>query len=411
MSRRYGLMLILLALIWGSSFMFIKIAVRELDPATLILGRLALAAVTLGVVVPLLVGTRTTVHELRRHWRALAVVGLLNTALPFWLLSWGETRIDSGLASILQASVPIFNALLAFLFFHDQRVTNRMLAGVAVGSWAWRCSSVRSRRRRCSARWRSSGWRRATRSAGCLTRQYLSDTQPHVVAFGTAAIAAVAVLPFGVAAAPSTMPGWDTLASVAVLGILGTAVAYLLFFTIIAGAGAAYASLVTYLVPPVALAYGAIFLDESVGLSSTRRLVLIFAGVTFGRAHRAAGRRIERNAFRGRLARAVISLRRATLDDVDWLLELLNDEDTEPFLGGRAPRDAEALRAQLERSQAEPEKAGRMIVEVGGERAGTRRSRPSARPPDRVRRRPRRAPGAFRRRGVADEAARRFRAT
>src|SRR6478736_5426087 len=133
MNRRYGLMLILLALIWGSSFMFIKIAVRELDPATLILGRLALAAVTLGVVVPMLVGTRTTVHELRLHWRALAVIGLLNTALPFWLLSWGETRIDSGLASIIQASVPIFIAVFAFGFFHEQRVTGLRLVGIAIG--------------------------------------------------------------------------------------------------------------------------------------------------------------------------------------------------------------------------------------------------------------------------------------
>jgi len=282
MSRRYGLMLILLALIWGSSFMFIKIAVRELDPATLILGRLALAAVTLGVVVPILVGTRTTVHELRLHWRALAVVGLLNTALPFWLLSWGETRIDSGLASIIQASVPIFNALLAFLFFHDQRVTNRMLAGVAVGFVGVALLVGAQPQAKVLGALAVVAMATCYAIGGLLTKQYLSDTKPHVVAFGTAAIAAVAVLPFGVAAAPSTMPGWDTIASVAVLGILGTAVAYLLFFTIIAGAGAAYASLVMYLVPPVALAYGAIFLDESVGLAALVGLVLIFAGVTFG---------------------------------------------------------------------------------------------------------------------------------
>src|SRR5215467_14464325 len=125
MNKRYGPMLIVLALIWGSSFMFIKVAVRELDPATLILGRLALAALTLAIVVPLAVGTRTTLEQLRVHWRWLAVVGLLNTAVPFWLLSWGETRIDSGLASIIQASVPIFNVLLAYGFFHEQRVGGR----------------------------------------------------------------------------------------------------------------------------------------------------------------------------------------------------------------------------------------------------------------------------------------------
>src|SRR3989442_10590002 len=133
MNRRYLPMLVLLALVWGSSFMFIKVAVRDLDPATLVLGRLGVAALTLGLVVPLALGGKLTRSELRAHWPWLAVVGLLNTAVPFWLLSWGETRIDSGLASIIQASVPIFNALLAFGFFHDQRVTRRMLGGVAIG--------------------------------------------------------------------------------------------------------------------------------------------------------------------------------------------------------------------------------------------------------------------------------------
>jgi len=282
MNRRYGLMLILLALIWGSSFMFIKIAVRELDPATLILGRLALAAATLGIVVPMRVGGRTTLHELRVHWRALAVVGLLNTAVPFWLLSWGETRIDSGLASIIQASVPIFNALLAFAFFHDQRVTSRMLVGVAVGFVGVALLVGAQPHAKVLGALAVVGMATCYAIGGLLTRQYLSETKPHVVALGTAAIAAVAVLPFGVAAAPSSMPSAKTIASVVVLGILGTAVAYLLFFTIIAGAGAAYASLVTYLVPPVALAYGAIFLDESVGLVALVGLVLIFAGVTVG---------------------------------------------------------------------------------------------------------------------------------
>src|SRR5882757_5626080 len=133
MNRRYLPMLVLLALVWGSSFMFIKVAVRDLDPATLVLGRLGVAALTLSLVVPLALGGKLTRSELRAHWPWLAVVGLLNTAVPFWLLSWGETRVDSGLASIIQASVPIFNALLAFGFFHEQRVTGRPLAGVVIG--------------------------------------------------------------------------------------------------------------------------------------------------------------------------------------------------------------------------------------------------------------------------------------
>ena len=282
MNRRYGLMLVVLALIWGSSFMFIKIAVRELDPATLILGRLGLAALTLAVVVPALVGTRTTLEQLRANWRALAVVGLLNTAVPFWLLSWGETRIDSGLASIIQASVPIFNAVLAFAFFHEQRVTRQMLAGIAVGFAGVALLVGAQPEAKVLGALAVVGMATCYALGGLLTRRYLADTRPHVVALGTSAIAALVVAPVGVLRAPDQMPGWETWASVAVLGVLGTALAYLLFFTIIAGAGAAYAALVTYLVPPVALAYGALFLDESVGLAALAGLVLIFAGVALG---------------------------------------------------------------------------------------------------------------------------------
>src|SRR5262245_60733252 len=92
------LLLTALALIWGSSFMFIKVAVRDMEPATLVLGRVGLAAIALAVIVLLRLGSNATLTEVVTHWRWLVVIGLVNTALPFWLLSWGETRIDSGLA-------------------------------------------------------------------------------------------------------------------------------------------------------------------------------------------------------------------------------------------------------------------------------------------------------------------------
>src|SRR6478672_12959742 len=126
-------MLATVALLWGASFLFIKVAVRELDPATLIMGRLGLGALALAAIVPFMVGGRRTLLEIRRNAPSLLLVGLVNVALPFWLLSWGETRIDSGLASILQASVPIFNAVIAFAFFREVRVTGLRLAGVAIG--------------------------------------------------------------------------------------------------------------------------------------------------------------------------------------------------------------------------------------------------------------------------------------
>jgi len=99
--RRNLVMLVALALLWGASFMFIKIADRQLAPATLILGRLGFAALTLALIVPFTVGWSEAVAATKENWRWLAGVALLNTAIPFWLLAWGETRIASGLASII----------------------------------------------------------------------------------------------------------------------------------------------------------------------------------------------------------------------------------------------------------------------------------------------------------------------
>jgi drug/metabolite transporter (DMT)-like permease len=281
-SRRYLGMLVVLALIWGSSFMFIKIAVRELDPATLIFGRLGLAALTLAVVVGVTLGGPAIVREVRVNWAPLLLIGLVNTAVPFWLLSWGETRIDSGLASIIQASVPIFNALLAFAFFHDQRAARGQLVGVLVGFLGVALLVGAQPEGKILGALAVVGMAACYGLGGLLTRRLLAGVKPQVVSLGTSLAAAVAVAPFGIARAPGHVPGAGVIASVAVLGILGTAFAYLLFFTIIAGAGATYASFVTYLVPPVALAYGAIFLDESIGLAAVGGLVLIFAGVALG---------------------------------------------------------------------------------------------------------------------------------
>jgi drug/metabolite transporter (DMT)-like permease len=289
--RRPIVLLAALALIWGSSFMFIKIGVRELDPSTLILGRLGTATIALAVVVPLLIGGADTRAGLRAHWRALVVVGLLNTALPFWLLSWGETRLDSGLASIIQASVPIFNALLAFGFFHEERVTGARLLGVALGFVGVAVLIGAQPHAKVLGALAVVGMALCYAAGGLLTRRHLASARPHVITLGTSAVAAVAVLPAGVAQAPHETPAAKTIAAVVTLGLVCTAAAYLLFFTLIVRAGAGYAALVTYLVPPVALAYGALFLDEGIGASALAGLVLILAGVTLGTRRRGPLRR------------------------------------------------------------------------------------------------------------------------
>ena len=282
MNRRHLAMLIGLALIWGASFMFIKVAVRELTPATLILGRLGLAALTLAIIVPVALGGRRTVAELRENWRWLAVVALVNTAIPFWLLSWGETRIDSGLASIIQAAVPIFNALIAFGFFREVRVTGIRLVGIAVGFVGVALLVSAQPQGKVLGALAVVGMAFCYGVGGLMTGRYLKPVRPIVVAFASTAIATLVALPVGVAEAPGHMPGWKTIGSVIALGIPGTALAYLLFFGLITGAGAAYASLVTYLIPPIALAYGAIFLGERFGASAFGGLALILGGVALG---------------------------------------------------------------------------------------------------------------------------------
>jgi drug/metabolite transporter (DMT)-like permease len=281
-SRRYLAMLIGLALLWGASFLFIKVAVRELTPATLITGRLGLAALTLALLVPFVVGTGETLQQLRAHAGWLVVVALVNTAIPFWLLSWGETRIDSGLASIIQASVPIFNALIAFVAFREVRVRGAPLLGVAIGFVGVALLVGAQPEGKVLGALAVVGMAFCYGVGGLLTGRYLKPVQPVVVAFASTVIATLVWLPVGVAQAPSQTPGWKTIGSVVALGIPGTALAYLLFFGLITGAGAAYASLVTYLIPPIALAYGAIFLDERFGAYAFGGLALILAGVALG---------------------------------------------------------------------------------------------------------------------------------
>jgi drug/metabolite transporter (DMT)-like permease len=110
----------------------------------------------------------------------------------------------------------------------------------------------------------------------------LGDAPPIVTSVGSLAIATVLSLPFGVAQFPDHVPSWKAIGSIVALGALGLSVAYLLYFAIISGAGASYAALVTYLVPALALAYGAIFLDEQITMSALGGLVLILAGVALG---------------------------------------------------------------------------------------------------------------------------------
>jgi drug/metabolite transporter (DMT)-like permease len=282
MSRRQVLLLLALSAIWGSSFMFIKVGIEELEPSTLVAARLVLATLTLVVIVALRTPLGQAFAHVRTHFGAFLFVALLNSVVPFWLLAWGETRIDSGLAALLQACAPLFTALLAALFVRSERVEGYRLVGVVVGfgGVALLVGAVPSGNVLGALAVVLTGLCYAASSlAG---GRYLSDVPAATIALGTAAIAAVVALPFGIAQAPSSPPSWKVIGSVVALGVVGLGVAYVIYFGLITGAGASRAILVTYLVPPMALFYGATILGESVSATDLAGLALILLGVSLG---------------------------------------------------------------------------------------------------------------------------------
>ena len=282
MSRRHILMLLVLSAIWGSSFMFIKVGVRQLEPSTLVAGRLVLAALTLAVIVAARTPVRKAVADVRDRIGAFLVVALLNSVVPFWLLAWGETKIQSGLAALLQACAPLFTALLAACFVRAERVTGSRLLGVVVGfgGVALLVGATPSGSVLGALAVVLTGFCYAASSLAAARK--LRELPATTIAFGTTVVAAALVLPFGLVQLPSSVPGWKVIGSVVTLGVVGLGVAYVLYFTLITGAGASRAILVTYLVPPMALFYGATVLNESLKLSDIAGLALILAGVSLG---------------------------------------------------------------------------------------------------------------------------------
>jgi drug/metabolite transporter (DMT)-like permease len=282
MSRRYLLMLLLLAAIWGSSFMFIKVAVKELTPADVVFGRVLVGTVALLPAIPFVLGWRSLLAELRRFARPFILLTLANVIVPFWFLAWSEKRLDSGLAAVLQASMPLFIALLAFLFNRAQRVGGARLVGVVLGFvgvvllvGTQPSGDVLSALAVLLTAFCYAG---SALYAGARLR----EASPIAISFGTLAVATVVSLPVGIAQLPAATPSWKVIGSVVALGALGLSVAYLLYYALITRAGASYAALVTYLVPALALAYGAAFLGEGVTAAALGGLVLILIGVALG---------------------------------------------------------------------------------------------------------------------------------
>jgi drug/metabolite transporter (DMT)-like permease len=296
MARGYVSLLAIVAAVWGSSYLFIKVAVDEVEPTAMMFLRLVLASAVLVPVLAWRVGGRTAVSEMRGlGWKAWAV-GLLNAAVPFTLIAWGEKYVDSGVAAIANASVPIFVVILAFWFNPSERVRGIRLAGILVGLAG---VAVLTGLHPEGGWWAIAGTLAIVvaslsyAAANHFVQHNFSQTMPILVTTASAVMGAFILLPFAAFQVPEEMPSWKAIGSIVVLGVLGTAFALLLFYRLLTSYGAARAARVTYLLPPVALVYGVLILDEEITLNAALGLVLILAGVALG-SGAAVGRRRRR---------------------------------------------------------------------------------------------------------------------
>ena len=274
MSRRDVALLLALSAIWGSSFLFIKLGVEEVEPSVVAFGRLAVGLV---VLLPLVVA-RGVFSDVRAMVVPLLVLGALNNALPFWLLSFAETRLDSGLAAVIQAAAPILTVLLAARIDPSQRVRGPRLLGVGVGFLGVALLVGVQEGGQLVGALAVLGTALCYAVSVLYAGRAVRSFPPLEVSFGQLLVGAALTAPIALVQRPSAVPPAETLAAIAALGALGTGVAYLLYFALIARAGASRAILVTYLVPAFALVYGAVFLDEDVTTSALVGLALILAG-------------------------------------------------------------------------------------------------------------------------------------
>lgn len=279
--RAYLTLLLTLAAIWGASYMFIEIALRDLEPTTMMAARLVIASVfLLG-----LMAARGLLPRLLRAGKRAFALGLVNSALPFTLIAWGQKHIDSGVAAIANATVPLFVAILAIWLARSERATGLRIVGIALGLVG--VGVLAGVQPEVDA-WAVAGTLAVVAAsisyafAGLLLQRLTARVDTITLSTATMLGATLALLPFGIAQAPASLPGWEAGASVLALGVAGTGLGILLFMKMLGDFGAFRAGLVTYLMPVTALLYGAFLLDEVVSGWMLVGMALILSGVALG---------------------------------------------------------------------------------------------------------------------------------
>lgn len=283
MKPRDLLDLTLLAALWGGSFLFMRYAVPDFGVVPLIWLRVALASICL---LPLLLMKRQF-GALRRQAGALTVMSLFNSGLPFLLIAWATLSITAGLASIMNAMTPVFTALIGALWLGD-RLDGRRSLGLLLGlAGVALLAADKADFRPGGSGWAIVAMLLATACYGFAanhTRRYLQGVPALVNATGTQLVSALVLLPPALWSWPERMPGLGPWLAALVLGVACSALAYLLFFRLIARVGASRAVTVTFLVPVFGTLWGALFLDEPVTASMLAggAVVLLGTGLATG---------------------------------------------------------------------------------------------------------------------------------
>ena len=276
--------LLLLAAIWGGAFFFIGVAVRHVPPLTYVWLRLTIAAAGMGLFLKLK-GERLGLP--RSAWGSMLILAFLNNALPFTLFGWGQTHIASGLASILNATTPIWGVVVAHFLTHDERMSPRKIAGVLLGfggvatmigpALLSNLGSSALAQLACVTAALSYAF-----AAVWARRFKRMGLKPMAVTTGQLTAGALMMFPLAmVVDQPWTraLPPLTAWGAIAALGLLCSAFAYVLYFRLIDSAGATNALLVTLLVPPVAIFLGATFLAETLAPQDFLGLGLIALGL------------------------------------------------------------------------------------------------------------------------------------
>jgi drug/metabolite transporter (DMT)-like permease len=290
MTPRQLAMFLGVSAIWGASYLQIKIALDGLNASMIVFARVSLAAVILYFAVRAREDHARAFRFAREHPQRIAMLGLLTVALPFMLISYGETEVSSGLTGILVAPGPLFVALFAPFVDPSEKVSRRGAVGLLIG---FAGVVVLVGVDTVHHPGQLAGALAVLGAAACYglgamyakTRLAGAGVPPLVMSFFSCTAASLIVLVPAIVTLPGSSPDLGEIAAVVSLGVIGTALAFFLYYSLIVETGAGRASLVGYMIPPTALAYGALLLGETVTAASIAGLVLILAGVTL------AGRR------------------------------------------------------------------------------------------------------------------------